>query len=524
MSVRAMENWGAITFLENILIRNEWDGFDKFFRDCRTVCHEISHMWFGNLVTMEWWTDLWLNEGFARFMEFKCLEVIRPQFRPWSKFVCDVLYTALKIDTPISKSHPVELVCIDPDHINSYFDSISYLKGASILRMMENLMGPDFDSGLIHYLTSYKYKTVTSDQFFNCMSSFTPIKISPLIRTWTQQAGFPLLTLKREAYGIFRITQEPFDSSQDALWSVPIRYLSETGESGLFILHQKQDILEVPGSWVKLNHNSVGFYRVLYTDHEELFEACQSLSSEDRYGLLDDCLSLYYSERVGISYLSKLLTSLIPEHSYIVLKLLHALPQQASNSIEKELFTKVLNKNSRALWDKFQMSVVENDLEFNLVRKMFLHRLVFDLAEEEVLREIAENHPDSEFYEECLISLFGVGEKSFSRNSKPFMNILIHSKKMEVVKGVVRSLLGEFDRTQSNVKYFTEWAFYRAGESELLNLVLDVLAECENEDALEVLATVLEILSNGEGGEIDRKIKSAFLDALNRIKRQVKEV
>lgn len=520
MSVRAMENWGAITFLENILIRNDWEGFDKFFRDCRTVCHEISHMWFGNLVTMEWWTDLWLNEGFARFMEFKCLEVIRPQFRPWSKFVSDVLYTALKIDTPISESHPVEIVCIDPDNINSYFDNISYLKGASILRMMENLMGPEFNTGLIHYLTEYKYKTVTSDLFFECMSLYTPIKISPLIRTWTQQSGYPLITIKKEAYGVFRITQEPFDKSQQALWSVPIRYLSETGETGLFILDQKEDILEVSGSWVKLNHNSVGFYRVLYTNYDELFENCRILSEEDRYGLLNDSLALYHSEKIEFEYLARLLMCLVPEQSYSVLKLLYSLPKLPFNAQKKELFKNVLNKNSLAFWDKYQMNMIENDLEFPLIQKMFLHVLIFDMAEEEVLREITENFPDSEFYEECLMILYGVGENSEGKNLKSLMNILRYCKKMETVKSAFRVHLGKFDRFEDEISDFFGWAYYRVGESDLVDLVLGVISECENEDVLDVLLRILMIINNDDGAEPSQKIKDAIGNALIRVKKQ----
>lgn len=100
----------------------------------------MSHMWFGNLVTMEWWTDIWLNEGFARFMEHKALNIFHPEFKIWDKFLPDVLCLALQVDSGL-KSHPIEVNCKTPDEINVIFDTISYAKGASVIRMLEDLMG-----------------------------------------------------------------------------------------------------------------------------------------------------------------------------------------------------------------------------------------------------------------------------------------------------------------------------------------------------------------------------------------------
>lgn len=518
MSVRAMENWGSITVLENILLKNDFEMFDKFFRDCRTICHEISHMWFGNLVTMDWWTDLWLNEGFARFMEFKCLEVIRPQYNPWSNFVSQVLYIALTIDTPISKSHPVEIVCINPDNIGSYFDNISYLKGASILRMMENLMGPDFTKGVKSYLTNHKYKSVTSEIFFDTMQSFTPLQIKSIIRTWTQQAGFPLITVTREAYGLFRVSQKPFDKTQEATWIVPIQYLTETGETGLFILDKQEDIIEAPGSWIKLNYKSVGFYRVLYTNYEELFENVRILTAEDRYGLLHDSLTLFKSLKTNFEYHSKLLTSLSPEPSYIILDLIQSLPNKSETIKERQLYEQVLKESSLALWDKYQMEVPENDPEFPLIQKLFLHVLIFELADERVLRQITESHPNSEFYEECLLTLFGVEESSIVKNLESLHNILSYSKKMKAVKVVMRKNFELYAASPQESKKYVKWAYNRTPETELLQIIYDHISESDNELVIQALTQILLIIGPGDCLEQSESLVLSFKKAYEHIK------
>ena len=128
MQVRAMENWGCITFVDYALLTDEKSTrLEMIHRCARTVCHEISHMWFGNLVTMEWWEDLWLNEGFARFMEHSAVAKFMPQYNIWEKFLEQVYELALTADSK-SSTHPIQVHCTGPSQIRTIFDTISYAK------------------------------------------------------------------------------------------------------------------------------------------------------------------------------------------------------------------------------------------------------------------------------------------------------------------------------------------------------------------------------------------------------------
>lgn len=402
MSVRAMENWGCITFYDHILYKMPTDPFSKYFRDSRTIAHEISHMWFGNLVTMNWWTDLWLNEGFARFMEFKCLEIIRPQFDPWDKFISEVLYTALNIDHPIEKSHPIEIDNIQYDNIHSFFDSISYLKGASVLRMMEDVMGKSFALAVNEYLKRFEWKNVDSDQFFDTMQEFTDFKIREMMTTWTRQSGFPLIEVI-ESEGEFKVRQRPFDSKNSAKWIVPIRYINDSGITGLFILDTEEATLPVTGKWVKLNYGSIGFYRVFYHNSSHIFRSAKSLPAVDRYGLLHDARVLYKEGLIEFDDLHILIESLIPEEKYFICFLLNnsSVVNKAGDEV-KERFKKLVLANCRALWDKYKLNGIEGDPESSLIETMFMDFFLLNEDFEDIYHEVITNYKSSRYYHACL--------------------------------------------------------------------------------------------------------------------------
>ncbi|RHZ07761.1 hypothetical protein DYB26_015310 [Aphanomyces astaci] len=151
-----MENWGIVTYRESILLADEaTSSFAHKLGTAHTVCHELAHQWFGNLVTMEWWTELWLNEGFARFMEHEAMHDIFPQWNVWANFVQDPL--ALTKDA-MASSHPIEVVVHHPDEIDQVFDVIAYRKGAAVIRMLANFVGNDkFYVGIHNYLVKFAY-------------------------------------------------------------------------------------------------------------------------------------------------------------------------------------------------------------------------------------------------------------------------------------------------------------------------------------------------------------------------------
>lgn len=132
-----MENWGCITFLNSVFLSSFEDtSAEMFQRNARTVVHEVSHMWFGNLVTMRWWDDIWLNEGFARYAEHFVLSHIRPEYYIWEKYNHKVFKVAMDCDKSLLKTHPVLLEVPDADQLMNIFDTISYAKGSIVCRML----------------------------------------------------------------------------------------------------------------------------------------------------------------------------------------------------------------------------------------------------------------------------------------------------------------------------------------------------------------------------------------------------
>lgn len=449
MSVRAMENWGCITFHCSCLEKLPGETFQKFFRDSRTVCHEISHMWFGNLVTMAWWNDLWLNEGFARFMEFKCLDKIRAKYRTWLKFITEVTYTALNIDFPVSRSHPVEIVCLDPEQISKYFDSISYLKGASVLRMLEELMGEgNFDNAIQVYLDRYKWKNVTSQDFFSTMSEFTKVDVTKIMTTWTQQAGFPLVTVSKVQDGLFKVTQKAYDNEATGLWMVPIKYVTDKGEIGFYLLDTEEGVIEADTIWIKANYQSRCFYRVLYEDYTDLLKDIKNLSVEDRYGFVQDTFAHYINGLLDFPTLHKIIMALVPEYEYTLVNTIVSFVQgNLADPLLGGHIWKMLEDFLMPLWDKYGYDGESSDLDFESLKNIYCKILLNDCKSEKVAKEILERVKEDpnevDTYYKCLIVLDYLEEaKTLAETSFKFCNaVFTSSNSYELIKRAFRLCL-----------------------------------------------------------------------------------
>ena len=142
------------------------------------MCHETAHQWFGNLVTMEWWTHLWLNEGFASFMENLTTDSLYPEFSIWEQFVPGTLIEALKLDA-LKNSHPIEVDVGHPSEVDEIFDSISYNKGASVIRMLYDWIGDGaFKTGMHNYLTKYSYGNTETPQLWAELESASSLPVN----------------------------------------------------------------------------------------------------------------------------------------------------------------------------------------------------------------------------------------------------------------------------------------------------------------------------------------------------------
>ena len=316
----AMENWGAITYRETALLvdpENTSVGTRQLV--AAIIAHEMAHMWFGDLVTMAWWNDLWLNESFASWMGDKATDNLFPDWEVWTQFVSSDTNRALSLDG-LRNSHPIEQEVSNPAQIGELFDAISYSKGGSILRMLESFLGEEtFRQGLNKYLTTHQYANAERTDLWNALADVSGEPVAEIMDSWVLQTGYPMLDvgIERSNGNInLHMMQRRFtydaildDSAADeTLWKAPIGvYTAGGGDSASRLMDTKLLAWDVPDdgaaddAWTKLNPEQTGFYRVRYysADLERLVEPIRSkaLTPIDRLGIQNDAYAL---SRAGI--------------------------------------------------------------------------------------------------------------------------------------------------------------------------------------------------------------------------------
>lgn len=190
------------------------------------MAHEVSHMWFGNLVTMDWWDDLWLNEGFARYAEHHILHMLRPEFNIWESYIEAVMFDAFKADKCLEWTHPVRVAVPDPDNLQRYFDNISYAKGSVICRMLSFLVGEDvFKEGLKLYMKRHAFGNTTTFDLLRAIDEVSNKDITSVVMPWLEQPCFPKVSLQRVSAKEYKLSQTCYDPEDTSmLWPIPIHY------------------------------------------------------------------------------------------------------------------------------------------------------------------------------------------------------------------------------------------------------------------------------------------------------------
>ena len=306
----AMENWGCITYRETALLvdpANSSAGTRQ--RVAEVIAHEMAHMWFGDLVTMEWWDDLWLNESFASWMGNKAVDWLFPDWEMWTQFVNMDTNRALSLDG-LKNSHPIEQEVKNPDEVSQLFDAISYSKGASVIRMLEQFLGPEtFQKGLNRYLSANMYANARTQDLWSALESESGQPVTAIMDSWVKQTGYPVLQVETERIAdqvSISVIQERFAYDRllgdtDAgpeVWRVPVTVSYAGQETKAAVMDGKETQLEGPAgsSWYKLNPSQTGFYRVNYPneDWQRLVPAISSLElpATDRLGIQNDAYAL----------------------------------------------------------------------------------------------------------------------------------------------------------------------------------------------------------------------------------------
>src|SRR3989338_4959221 len=179
----AMENWGAVTYRESaILVDSDHSSLQNKQWVALVIAHELAHQWFGNIVTMEWWTHLWLNEGFATYIEYLAVDKLFPKWDIWTQFSTNDLGRALHLDALLN-THPIEIPVHHPDEIGEIFDEVSYAKGASVIRMLASYLGEkDFRAGLHHYLKKHSYKNTETLHLWQAFEKVSGKPVAKMMR------------------------------------------------------------------------------------------------------------------------------------------------------------------------------------------------------------------------------------------------------------------------------------------------------------------------------------------------------
>ncbi|KAK6635853.1 hypothetical protein RUM44_001107 [Polyplax serrata] len=326
----AMENWGLITYretsilydpIETSAIAHQWVAI--------VIAHELAHQWFGNLVTMKWWNDLWLNEGFASFLEYTGVDHVMPGWKMMDQFILVKTQPALDLDA-LATSHPISVDVHNPTEIEAIFDTISYSKGAAILYMLEKFLEEDtLRSGLNDYLNTHMFKNADTEDLWFAFSKHNnqSLQVKTVMDTWTKQMGFPVIMIYHEDNTVhasqsrFLLTATMNNNSfinepasvYDYKWYVPLSYYTNVDTSDVrHVWMNLTDVtFEVPENiiWIKANVNQSGFYRVNYEEDmwmaiiDALKKNPSVFSPADRASLIDDAFTL--CRQVVLDHLNK---------------------------------------------------------------------------------------------------------------------------------------------------------------------------------------------------------------------------
>ncbi len=345
----AMENWGAITYRESALLVDESHSSASNKQwVALVIAHEIAHQWFGNLVTMEWWTHLWLNEGFASYIEYLAVDKLFPKWDIWTQFATNDLGVALRLDA-LMHTHPIEIPVHHPDEIGEIFDEVSYSKGASIIRMLADYLGEeDFRDGLRYYLKKHSYKNTETLHLWQAFEKVSKKPVAKIMHNWTSKPGYPVVKAEMKN-GKIELSQSRFFSSpiskqkakDKTKWEIPIIF----GEN-------------------KVNLGESGFFRTAYS--KELLEKLREpilnkkLSPRDRLGVVRDLFALSEAGVIPTTDALEFISAYKHEDNYTVWveiasglarieQLLGANKSKALDALNIELFSPVLAKLG---WEK----------------------------------------------------------------------------------------------------------------------------------------------------------------------------
>ncbi|MDB5748350.1 MAG: hypothetical protein JWP72_3198 [Massilia sp.] len=308
----AMENWGGIVYNEATLLYDP----KKSPEDTKKLsfevnAHEVAHQWFGNLVTMAWWDNLWLNEGFASWMASKATERFHPEWRPYLDGIVE-RESVLNLDAR-KTTHPIQMRIDNEEQAAGAFDAITYIKGQGFLRMLESYVGEaKFRKGIRAYMAAHQYSNTTTADLWTAIETASGKPVARLAADWTTQPGFPLISVAQACEGGKRkitLSQEQYrvdePATEERLWSVPLQVATVGGRAWTTLLTNRSTTITQGGcdGALVVDPDSVGFFRIQYdrASFDALAANAAQLPDPTRLKLLLDAWSLVTAGRTPLA-------------------------------------------------------------------------------------------------------------------------------------------------------------------------------------------------------------------------------
>ena len=518
-SMGAMENWGLVTYRTNALLTNSNTSIFAKRRVAETIAHEIAHQWFGNLVTMKWWDDLWLNEGFATFASFICLEEIlkdkkyqetnsgnsdkdnlKITFQIFSDFISSQTDRGLSLDSKDS-SHPIHIKVSEPEEIEQIFDSITYAKGASLIRMIYDFKGKDvFQKQLSEYLDKFKYSNASTSDLFKTLGG----DIDTMMGNWTKEQGFPLLSVSLdEGKKNIVLEQNVFKNKtskrdDNLIWNIPVKILYGDNTSKYEIITEKKKLIPLDSifaNYGNLNTNSssiqnfiintgkVGFYRVKYSKEVlELIIKSPYLKGDDLASFIDDQTALMISSNISVQdylglciYSNSNLTSAISKDYYLASSMVSGLNYLKAVFYSKKDIVENINK---------MIKLVIGNKDFDLEEVVNIDIMSLRALRLDLMLEVA-SETELESYYNILLN---------NNNNNGNINLDIINKKIDSI--YLKSIYSAYIKKTGKLDLALE--AYKSGDLAHKMAALSSLGKSKNKDtyikAMDLLLSKQQIL------------------------------
>jgi len=353
----AMENWGAITFREILLLVDKNTSARIRMRAAMAIAHELAHQWFGDLVTMKWWDDIWLNESFATYMAYKAIDRAHPEWSIWKNFFngeprAETLVGAMKRDS-LRNTHPVHVPVSSPEELEEIFDEISYGKGAHILQMIEGYVGEEaFREGVNRYLAAHAYSNATAEDLWSSIEEASGKPVKRIMSSWIRQAGFPIVTAALHD-GKLRFNQNRLLISgqpEKETWPIPLT-VEVNGDTRTILMEKPECEVDVGNlKSLRINPDRRGFYATSNHGLDSVIWASKP-SAYDRWGLIFDASLSLLSGNMGFNEYISLLKRFDKEDDTLPaqeisdqLSLLYVLAPSKTAEISKKVHRRLLDQ------------------------------------------------------------------------------------------------------------------------------------------------------------------------------------